>query len=101
MDRLGRENAAIFEADRSAMARELHILRRQIEECAIEIEMVAAEGVFDRSLSRALMRRAQKLRLVARDLTNLLGLVERARVPAGTRRRPPKPAPPLQRRKQK
>jgi hypothetical protein len=101
MDRLGRENAAIFEADRSAMARELHILRRQIEECAIEMKMVAAEGVFDRSLSRALMRRSLKLGLVARDLTNLLGLVERAGVPAGTRRRPPKPAPPLQRRKGK
>src|ERR1700679_888574 len=99
MDRLGRENAAIFEADRSAMARELHILRRQIEECAIEIEMVAAEGGVERALSGGLMRRAQKWRLVARDLTNLLGLVERAGVPAGTRRRPPKPAPPLQRRK--
>lgn len=52
MDRLGRENAAIFEADRSALARELHILRRQIEECAIEMKMVAAEGVFDQSLER-------------------------------------------------
>ncbi|MGA6970533.1 MAG: hypothetical protein WBY93_02820 [Candidatus Binatus sp.] len=99
MDRLGRENAAIFEADRSALARELHILRRQIEECAIEMKMVAAEGVFDQSLSRALLRRAEKLRLVARDLTNLLSLVERARVPGGAKR--PKPAPPLQRRKPK
>jgi hypothetical protein len=101
MDRLGRENAAIFEADRSAMARELHILRRQIEECAMEMKMVAAEGVFDQSLSRALIRRAQKLRQVAKDLTNLLRLVEGARVPGAAKRSQTKPVASLKRKKLK
>jgi len=70
-----------FEIDRSTVAREVQTLKSAIEEGAKQIEMVAAERVFDQSLSRELVRRARKLQLVARDLNGLLKLVARARMP--------------------
>jgi hypothetical protein len=73
--------SSYFEIDRSTVARELQSLESTIEEGAKQIEMVAAERVFDQSLSRALAKRARKLHLVARDLNRLLRLVERARMP--------------------
>ncbi len=70
-----------FEIDRSTVARDLQSLKSAIEEGAKQIEMVAAERVFDRSLSRELVRSARKLQLVARDLNGLLKLVARAHMP--------------------
>jgi len=70
-----------FEIDRATVARELQNLKSAIEEGAKQIEMVAAERVFDQSLSRELVRRARKLQLVARDLNGLLKLVARAHMP--------------------
>jgi len=68
----------IFEIDRSNVVLQLRTLRHAIDEGAQEIEMVAAERVFGKSLSRTLMRKARKLRLIAKDLNGLLRLVERA-----------------------
>jgi hypothetical protein len=70
-----------FEIDRSTVSSELQNLKSAIEEGAKQIEMVAAERVFDRSLSAALVRKARELHLVARDLKGLLKLVARARMP--------------------
>lgn len=56
-------------------------LRRTIDEGAEEIEMVSAESVFSKPLSRTLIRSARKLHLVARDLNRLVRLIEQARVP--------------------
>jgi predicted ATP-dependent protease len=68
-----------FEIDRSTVSTELRALQRTIKEGAKQIDMVAAERVFDQSLSRALVRRARKLHLVARDLSGLIRLVGLAR----------------------
>jgi hypothetical protein len=70
-----------FEIDRSTVITELLALRRAIEEGAKQIDMVADERVFDQSLSRALVRKARKLHLVARDLNGLIRLILRSRVP--------------------
>ncbi len=77
-----------FEIDRSSMAGQLRNLRRAIEESATEMEMVAAERVFSKSLSRALTRRARTLQRVANDLNYLLRLVARAQIPKATRLKP-------------
>jgi len=70
-----------FDFDRATVARELKALQRTIAEGAKQIEMVAAERVFAKPLSRALGRRARKLHLVAKDLESLLRLVARAHNP--------------------
>jgi len=77
-----------FEIDRSSMAGQLRNLRRAIEESATEMEMVAAERVFSKSLSRALTRRARTLQRAANDLNHLLRLVARAQIPKATRLKP-------------
>jgi hypothetical protein len=63
------------------VAHDLQILRRAIEEGAKQIEMVAAERVFDQSLSLTLAQKARELRLVAKDLDSVLRLVAKARIP--------------------
>ena len=80
----------IFEIDRSTVVFQLRSLRRAIDEGAQEMEMVAAERVFSRSLSQTLIRKARKLHLVARDLNGLLRLVERAHVDKPSTRPEPK-----------
>jgi hypothetical protein len=82
-----------FESDRSDVVLQLRTLLRAIEEGAQEMEMVAAEGVFSKSLSRTLVRRAQKLLLIAKDLNGLLRLVERAHVEKPPGRPAPKSEP--------
>jgi hypothetical protein len=77
-----------FETDRSIVARELRSLQRATEEGAKQIDMVAAERVFDEPLSRALIRRARGLHLIARDLTSLLRLVAQAHIPPQRRNDP-------------
>jgi hypothetical protein len=86
------DHTQIFQIDRCNMVLQLRSLRRAIDQGAEEMEMVAAEKVFVRSVSRAITRRARRLRLVAKNLNRLLRLVERAQVPQ------PKP-PPRNRRK--
>jgi len=75
------EELRYFEFDRSTVASQLQSLEDAIAEGAKQIEMVAHERVFDQSLSRALLRRALTLHLVARDLSVLLRLVRGARLP--------------------
>jgi hypothetical protein len=87
------DHAQIFEIDRSNMVLLLRSLQRAIDEGAEEMEMVAIEGVFVKSLSRALTRSARKLHLVARDLNRVLRLIERAHSPGANGRPEPKPKP--------
>lgn len=70
-----------FEIDRSTMLAQLQNLRRTIDEGAEEMEMVAAERVFDKSLSRLLESRARRLHRTAKDLNSLLRSVARAHIP--------------------
>ena len=70
-----------FEIDRSTVLEQLQYLRRTIDEGAREMEMVAAEGVFDKSLSRLLEGRARSLHRTAKDLNSLLRSVARAHIP--------------------
>jgi hypothetical protein len=79
----------IFEIDRSNVVLQLRTLRRAIDEGAQDMEMVAAERVFTKSLSRTLTRRARKLHLIAKDLNGLLRLVERSHA----EKPPARPAP--------
>jgi hypothetical protein len=83
------DQVQIFQIDRSTLVLQLQSLRRAIEQGAEEMEMVAAEKVFVRSVSRALTRRARKLYLAAKDLNRLVRMVEQAH----PERRPPRPTP--------
>ena len=91
------DHVQVFEFDRSNMVLHLHRTRRAIDAGAEEIEMVSAESVFSKSLSRTLERSARKLRLAAKDLNRLSLLVERARPPNAPAPSAPK-AKPLNRR---
>jgi hypothetical protein len=89
----------IFEIDRSNLILQLRSLRRAIDEGAEEMEMVAIERVFSKSLSGVLARGGQKLRLAARDLNRVLRLIERAHVPKAPPERPDQKPKPGKRRK--
>jgi len=71
----------IFEIDRANLVFQLRSVQRAIDESAEEMEMVALERVFVKSVSQALTRTSRKLYAVAKDLKNLLRIVERARLP--------------------
>jgi deoxyribose-phosphate aldolase len=60
---------------------QLRNLRRAVDEGAMEMDMVAAERVFGKSLSDALISNARKLHSIATDLDILLRLVARAHLP--------------------
>jgi hypothetical protein len=79
------DDTEIFEIDRSNLVLHLRTLRRAINEGAEEIDMVAIESVFDKSVSRALTRAARELYLAAEDVDALLRRVERASVPKSLR----------------
>jgi hypothetical protein len=87
------DDAEIFEIDRSNLVLQLRTLRGTINEGAEEIDMVAIESVFVKSVSRALTRAARKLHLAAEDLDGLLRLVEQASVPKRPRRPEPNRTP--------
>jgi hypothetical protein len=70
-----------FEIDRSTVTLQLRNLRRAVDEGAMEMDMVAAERVFGKPVSLALVRSARKLHLIATDLDSLLRLVARAHLP--------------------
>lgn len=93
LDQLEGDAAEVFEIDRSNLVSQLRTLRYAIDEGALEMEMVASERVFGKSVSGALTRGGQKLRLAARDLYRLLRLLERARAPKGPGRPDKKPKP--------
>jgi hypothetical protein len=82
----------IFELDRSNIILQLHSLRRAIDQGAEEMEMVAIERVFGKSLSRTLTRGGRKLRVAARDLNRILRLVEAAQVPKTPPKSKPRPS---------
>jgi deoxyribose-phosphate aldolase len=70
-----------FEIDRSTVTLQLRNLRRAVDEGAMEMDMVAAERVFGKPVSHALVRSARKLHSIATDLDSLLLLVARAHLP--------------------
>jgi len=86
------EDTEIFEIDRSNLVLQLRTIRRAINESAEEMEMVAIERVFVKSVSQALARTARKLYRVSADLSALQQMVEQARppsAPARSSRKPP------------
>jgi hypothetical protein len=93
LDQLEGDAAEVFEIDRSNLVLQLRTLRYSIDEGALEMEMVASERVFGKSVSGALTRGGQKLRLAARDLHRILRLLERTRAPKGPGRPDKKPKP--------
>ncbi len=90
----------IFEIDRSNLILQLRSIRRAINESAEEMEMVAIERVFIKSVSQALARTARKLYRVSEDLNGLHQVVERAHLPNEPESSNSKP-PPRNRRKKR
>lgn len=70
-----------FEIDRKVVVRQLKALQLAITDGATEMEMVAAENVFDTRLSTLLKRRARSLYQTAQSLNVLRLAVARARFP--------------------
>ncbi len=83
----------IFGIDRSGLVLQLRILRRAINESAEEMEMVAVERVFVKSVSQALTRTARKLYRISEDLNGLDRMVERARPPKAPEQSNSRPTP--------
>ena len=75
------DRVQIFQIDRANMVLHLHGLQRAIGEGAEEMEMVAIERVFVKSVSQALTLTARKLYRVAEELNVLRRTVERSRLP--------------------
>ena len=92
------DDTEIFEIDRSNLVLQLRTIRRAINESAEEMEMVAIERVFVKSVSQTLARTARKLYRVSEDLNALHRMVEQARPPTAPGRPRRKP-PPRNRRK--
>jgi hypothetical protein len=61
-----------FEFDRKIVAGVLETVRGAINEGAVQMEMVADERMFDKSLSGTFSRTAQQLNQIARKLEKLL-----------------------------
>jgi hypothetical protein len=87
------DDTEIFEIDRSNLVLQLRTIRRAINESAEEMEIVAIERVFIKSVSQALARTARKLYRVSEDLSALHRMVEQARPPTAPGRSPRKPTP--------
>ena len=60
-----------FELDRSAVIGQLSSLRRAIANGAREMEMIAAERIFEKSLAQEIRQKAFALKRVARQLKEL------------------------------
>jgi hypothetical protein len=67
-----------FEFDRMAVVRQLYKLNAAIDANAKKLQMIAAEGVFEKSLSVELLRTSRTLQTIAKDVTALRGRVTRA-----------------------
>jgi len=85
------DDTEIFEIDRSNLVLQLRTIRRAINESAEEMEMVAIERVFVKSVSQTLARTARKLYRVSEDLNALHRMVEQTRPPTAPARSPRKP----------
>lgn len=70
-----------FEFDRSTLIGQLSVLRLTVRNALTEIEMVAAEHVFDKPLSAKLKRKARALDRLALRLDDLSKVLARARFP--------------------
>lgn len=76
-----------FEVDRSVVLHQIDVTLRALEESAQVLEMVAAEGVFERPLSRKLSHISRMLKAIARALRLLRTSAQRAsRYPVSTSR---------------
>ncbi len=87
------DDAEIFEIDRSNLVLHLRTVRRAINESAEDMEMVAIERVFVKSVSQALTRAARKLYRISEDLNALHRMIEQAHPPTSQGRPPRKPTP--------
>jgi hypothetical protein len=87
------DDSEIFEIDRSSLVLQLDTLRRAINESAEEMEMVADEAVFAKSVSGALTRAARKLSRASQDLKALHRIIQQAQSPEAPGRPPRKPTP--------
>ncbi len=67
-----------FEFDRSAVLRQIDLVRHSIDQNAGDLEMVAEERVFDKQLSDELSRASRSLHNMERELGTLRGQVARA-----------------------
>jgi hypothetical protein len=70
-----------FEADRGALLRQLEDVGNAVEESATEMAMIAAEGVFDRRVSKILASEVRAMRRTVQGLKDLRVDVARARLP--------------------
>ena len=78
-----------FEFDRNAVLRQIELAQGAIGENANELEMVAVEGVFEKSLADELSRTSRSLCAIAQELSALHGLVARASgYPKADKKRP-------------
>jgi hypothetical protein len=87
------DDTEIFEIDRSNLVFQLRTLRRAINESAEEMEMIADEAVFAKSVSQALTRTARKMYRACEDLNALHRMLQQARPPAAPGRPPREPTP--------
>jgi hypothetical protein len=70
-----------FEIDRSVLIDQLRVLKENLRGALTEIEMVAAETVFDKRLSAKLKRRARALNRTAERLDVLSKVLAGAKFP--------------------
>jgi hypothetical protein len=67
-----------FDVDRRAVLHQIDSTRATLDGNAKELEMVAAEGLFEKSLSDLLLRTSQALSTIAQELRALRAAVARA-----------------------
>jgi hypothetical protein len=70
-----------FEADRSILVQRLEHVGDAVEDSATEMEMIAAERVFEPQVSKILTGEVRALHRMARELKDLRLAVARARLP--------------------
>ncbi|MGA7869327.1 MAG: hypothetical protein WCA22_00370 [Candidatus Binatus sp.] len=70
-----------FEIDRSVLIGQVKALKLTIRNALTEIEMIAAENVFDKPLSAKLKRKARALNRMAQRLDVLGNVLTRAKFP--------------------
>lgn len=93
------DDTEIFKIDRSNQVLQIRTLRRAIIEGAEEMDMVADETVFVKSVSHALTRTAGKLYRLSEELDTLRRMIEQARPSAAPGRPARKPTPSNRRKK--
>jgi hypothetical protein len=70
-----------FEMDRSVLIDQLKALKQNLRGAVTEIEMIAAEAVFDKRLSAQLKLKARALNRTAESLNTLGKVLARAKFP--------------------